>query len=203
MLLAEVAANKVKKDITELFKPVKLCCKDIEYIMDKASEDSPEIDEANMVALESNLQEWKNECAHVKNINLSIIKTAASEAKKAYNKLQKEKSKADLDVRNHIEHLILVAIYKLDQGAYHGGQYNGVCAREFMEQAATIFMHIIDLLLSYEHPSKQAKDTEIKESCGLLSRTLQQLVLAFSILCKPHATPTENDYEKLEEAIKE
>eukprot|EP00957_Ditylum_brightwellii_P072389 5501805-Ditylum_brightwellii.AAC.1 len=158
MLLAEVAVDKVKKDITELGKSIELCYEEIEYITDKPSEVMTEFDEANMVALESNLQEWKKECAHEKNANLPIIKTAASAAKKAHTKLQKEKSKADLDVGNHIEHSIL------DQGAYHGGQYNGIHARKFMGQVATIFLHIKEFLLAYEHPSKQAKDTEIKEN---------------------------------------
>mmetsp|Transcript_25920 Transcript_25920/g.36342 ORF Transcript_25920/g.36342 Transcript_25920/m.36342 type:complete len:106 (-) Transcript_25920:67-384(-) len=59
------------------------------------------------------------------------------------------------------------------------------------------------MLAGHEHPSKQAKDDEIKESCGLLTGTPQQLDLAFSILRKPHATPKEDDHDKLENAIDE
>eukprot|EP00957_Ditylum_brightwellii_P065779 4989955-Ditylum_brightwellii.AAC.1 len=60
-LLTQVAVDKVKKDTTELGKSIELCCKEIENITDKPSEDRTKFDEENTVALESNLQEWKKE----------------------------------------------------------------------------------------------------------------------------------------------
>ena len=134
---------------------------------------------------------------------LSFAKKASKSARDDYKKLRRKKSAADFDVRNHIEHKIVVQKYKLRRAAYHGGKFNGVHARTIFGRGDDFMKDINDYLNTCDHDTKRADKEEIDRLCDLLKRLLRQLNIVFATLRMPHGTPTDNDFSNLDEAIKE
>jgi hypothetical protein len=85
----------------------------------------------------------------------------ANAATKADKYLRKSKKKKGKDVTNEIEQNIFASKYRINRGAYHGGSFNGVHCRLLMTSAAPIFDDIKAYLLSVDHATKLANDTEI------------------------------------------
>jgi hypothetical protein len=147
-------------------------------------------------------EEVKEELNRISQTVLPFSKTEVRTTKAKYVKLR-GKNKADLDVRNHIEHKIFVLIYKIKRAAYHGGNFNGVHCRKILGEGDDILDDIKEYLKSVDHVEKKATDEEIETVCDSIKRVLQQLNIVFSILRMKHGTPKEEDYTKLEAAIKQ
>jgi hypothetical protein len=96
---------------------------------------------------------------------------------------------------------IFASKYRINRGAYHGGSFNGVHCHLLMTSAAPIFDDIKAYLLSVDHETKLANDTEIIMNCDIMKCLLEQLDIAFSILRMPYGTPKEEDFTNLHVAL--
>ena len=87
-------------------------------------------------------------------------------AKKSFKELRIKKAKSDWPVRVEVEDIL--EKFEISAAAYHGGDLNGVCARQLMANAKIIFEDIQAYLLRYENDEK-CSDDYIFHFCDLYS----------------------------------
>jgi hypothetical protein len=145
-------------------------------------------DEEELEALESEIVDYQETI-------LPYAKKDYAEKKKAFEKLWKEKSREEYDVRNHIENEIFQK-YKMRTQAHHGGdKYTGVDIGILMGNANNIVGEIETYLVGINHPRKEAKEAEIRRFCDHIKRVLNMLDLMFSILRKEYGEVNKDDLE--------